>query len=71
MVEPLLYFSDVARVEALLQTAGSRRNLLLLNPNPLDLVQGDLIRGTIIQLRRPRTLVCSHKLRILERTTRF
>src|SRR5690349_16146847 len=37
------------------------------NRNPLDLIERDLVAGPVVELRRARTLMRSHRLRVFER----
>src|SRR2546423_10838919 len=38
-----------------------------LNNDPLDLIEGDLVTGAVVEFGRARAFVCGHELRIFER----
>src|SRR6266446_6614873 len=40
-----------------------------LNNDPLDLIEGDLVTGAVVEFSRARTFVCGHELRIFEGAT--
>src|SRR5216684_1608722 len=37
-----------------------------LNNDPLDLIEGDLVTGAVVEFSRARAFVCGHELRIFE-----